>query len=121
MNRIINDWKPETQGLIQTLFKHGLTIESVDNGEEETNFNEVSLDTFIEETMACDEAHLYVRTPDDKSKVLYLVYGNNPGELVADYSVCPEIDAATDEHYKNWEGKKQPTKEQNYWFCSLHL
>ena len=114
MNRIINDWKPETQGLIQTLFKHNLTIDSVDNGEEETNFNEVSLDTFIEETMACDEAHLYVRTPENKSKVLYLGYGNNPGELVADYSVCPEIDAATDEHYENWEGKKQPTKEQNY-------
>jgi hypothetical protein len=35
--------------------------------------------------------------------------------------VCSEIDAATDEHYKNWESKKQPTKEQNYWFCSLHL
>jgi len=114
MTHTINDWKPETQSLLQTLLNHGLTIESVDNGEEETNFNEVSLDTFIEETMACDEAHLYVRTPDDKSKVLYLVYGNNPGELVADYSMCSEIDAATDEHYKNWEGKKQPTKEQNY-------
>lgn len=114
MNRIINDWKPETLSLIQTLVKHGLSIDSVDNGEEETNFNEVSLDTFVEETMACDEAHLYVRTPENKSKVLYLVYGNNTGELVADYSVCPEIDAATDEHYENWEGRKQPTKEENY-------
>jgi hypothetical protein len=112
--RIINDWKPETHGLIQTLLKHGLTVVSVDNGENETNFNEVSLDTFVEETMACDEAHLYVRTPENKSKTLFLVYGNEPGELVADYSVCPEIDAATDEHYKHWEGKKQPTEEQNY-------
>jgi hypothetical protein len=114
MTHTINDWKPETQSLLQTLLNHGLTIESVDNGEQETNFDEVSLDTFIEETMACDEAHLYVRTPDGKSKVLYLVYGNNLGELVADYSVCAEIDAATDEHYKNWEGKKQPKCKQNY-------
>ena len=118
MNRIINDWKPETLSLIQTLIKHGYSIESVDNGEEETDFNEVSLDTFVEQMMACDEAHLHIRTPEDRSGILYLVYGNSPGELVADYHVMDylgrdKLDAATDEHSKNWEGKPQPVTQQN--------
>ena len=105
---MINDWKPETKSLIETLQKHGLTIVSVDNGESKTNFADTTLDNFIEETMACDEANLYVKTPEGKVKTLYLVYGNNPGELVCDYTIAPEIDAATDEHYNAWDGRKQP-------------
>jgi hypothetical protein len=106
--KTINDWKPETKSLIETLQNHGLTIVSVDNGENETVFSEVTLDTFVEDTMACDEANLYVLAPDGKRKRLYLVYGNSPGELVCDYTVCNEIDAATNEHFKKWNGVTQP-------------
>ena len=114
LTKMINDWKPETKSLIKTLLKHNLTIVSVDNGEDETNFADVSLSDFIEQTMACDEANLYVKASDGKIKRLYLVYGNSPGELVCDYSVCPEIDAATNEHFNNWDGKDQPCCESNY-------
>lgn len=113
--KMINDWAPETESLIETLQKHGLTIVSVDNGDSEpTNFGDVLLDRFIEETMACDEANLYVNTPDGKRKVLYLVYGNSPGELICDYTVCPEIDAASKEHFDNWESKPQPKRVSPY-------
>ena len=112
----VNDWVPETKSLLQTLQKHRLTILSVDNGENQVNFIDVTLNEFINETMACDEAWLKVEAPDGKKKTLYLVYGNSPGELVCDYTVCPEIDAATDEHYEAWEGRKQPTKtEERGW------
>lgn len=111
MNTTINDWKPETKSLIRTLQKHGLTISSVDNGESVTNFADVSLSQFVEETMACDEARLYVITPEGKRKWLYLVYGNSPGELVCDYTISPEIEAAADEHYNLWESKKQPVTQ----------
>lgn len=114
--RTINDWVPETKSLLQTLQKHGLKILSVDNGENQTSFLAVPLDEFINETIACDEAWLKVETPDGKKKTLYLVYGNSPGELVSDYTISPEIDAATSEHYDSWEGRKQPTKtEERGW------
>lgn len=111
MSNTINDWKPETQSLLETLQKHNVTILSVDNGEGSIDLANTTWDNFIEETMACDEAHLFVRTPDGKRRTMYLVYGNDPGELVCDYSIAEEIDAAVDEHYTKWENVKQPTKK----------
>jgi hypothetical protein len=109
--RIINDWAPETRSLLKTLTKHGLTILAVDNGEYTTKRAGITLAKFVEECMACDDAWLRVQTPDGAKKTIYLVYGNSPGELPADYSVCDLIDAATDEHYNRWDGRAQPTKE----------
>jgi hypothetical protein len=110
MSKYINDWKPETSSLLDSLQNHGLQISSVDNGEYRTDFDQRDIDLFIEACTACDEAWLKVRTPEGKTKVIYLIYGNSPGELVSDYTVCPLIDAATGEHYNKWEGSKQPTK-----------
>jgi hypothetical protein len=106
--KTINDWRPESKSLLKTLQKHNVTILSVNNGDEDTNYADTTLGKFVDEMTACDEAHLYVQTPDGKKHVLYLVYGNSPGELVADYSIAPELDAATEEHYDKWEGRKQP-------------
>lgn len=106
--KTINNWKPESKSLLKSLQKRNITLLSVDNGETETNFAETTPAKFVNEMMACDEAHLYVQTPDGKKHVLYLVYGNDPGELVADYSISPELDAAVNEHYNTWEGRKQP-------------
>jgi hypothetical protein len=106
----INDWKPETNSLLETLEKHGLSILSVNNGEYSTKLADTTRDDFAEECMACDEAWLSVIAPDGKRGTLYLVYGNSPGELVCDYAICPEIEAACEEHFSNWEGRKQPEK-----------
>lgn len=95
--------------LLETLQKHNIDILSVDNGESKTKFDPDNIDAFIEETMACDEAYLTVRTGDGAKRTLYLVYGNDPGELVCDYSLSNELDAVTSEHYDKWEGKPQPT------------
>ena len=106
----INDWEPETRSLLEKLQKHGLVIHSVDNGEYRTKLADTTMDKFIEDCMACDEAWLSVVAPDGKRKTVYLVYGNEPGVLASDYSVCEQIEAATDEHYEAWSGRKQPTK-----------
>jgi hypothetical protein len=110
MSKYINDWTPETRSLLESLQKHGLQICSVDNGEYRMDFDQRDIELFLESCTACDEAWLTVRAPENKNKVIYLVFGNSPGELVSDYNVCPLIDAATDEHYNKWEGSKQPTK-----------
>jgi hypothetical protein len=106
----INDWEPETRSLLEKLQKHGLVIHSVDNGEYRTKLADTTMDKFIEDCMACDEAWLSVVAPDGKRKTIYLVYGNNPGELMCDYTVCAQLDAVCDEHSESWDGRDQPTK-----------
>jgi len=112
--KLINDWTPETRSLLKTLQSHGLTIVKVDNGEAETAFAGASLADFINEATACDEARLYVKTPTGETRSLYLVFGNEPGELVCDFSIDALVEAAVDEHYEKWEGRKQPLCESPY-------
>jgi hypothetical protein len=109
--KMLNDFAPEFRSLVATLKKHGATIVSVSNGGPRIPYESAE---FESEALACDEAHLYVMLPDGKKGSLYLVYGNSPGEIAADYSVHPVIEAATDEHYQKWDGKPQPMIESKY-------
>ena len=119
MKKLINDWRPETSSLIARLQKAGATIISVHNGEYSTKFSEVSIDKFILEAIACDTAHLFITLPCHSSARLFLVYGNNPGELVCDYSIPSRendstlLDEITSAHYDEWVRKPQPKMEVN--------
>ena len=106
----INDWNIETRSLLQRLHNAGIAILSVSH-EDRVPFDANKLDQFIEECSACDESYLSVRLPDDKKATLMLVYGNSPGELVADYTSHPLLDVVTQEHYAEWDGKPQPVKQ----------
>lgn len=115
---MLNNWTPETASLIATLKRHGFVIVRGHNGEEGFKLQpgRGGLKKFIADLIACDEAHLYVKCPKTgKTRWLYLVLGNCPGEIVNNYSVPREIldeadplDAATDEHYVRWQLRKQP-------------
>jgi hypothetical protein len=118
-NEMLNNWTPETASLIATLKRHKFTIVKGDNGEEVFRAPETAagMKNFIENLTACDEARLYVKGPNsDRTRWLYLVFGNSPGELVSDYSVpgfgvdagADPLDAVTEEHSNRWEGRKQP-------------
>ncbi len=115
MKNLINDWRPETAALLKRLIEAGITIVEVDNGEDETKFDKVVFDRFVLECIACDEARLYIKLPGrDKTNWLYLVYGNNPGELVSDYSfpgdnkeLAEKLDAVIKAHGDEWELKGQ--------------
>lgn len=113
-NEILNNWTPETASLIETLKRHGFEVVKGDNGEEQFNFDG-DMDKFIKNLIACDEARLYVKCPQTgKTRWLYIVLGNSPGEMVSDYSIPRELtspdllDAATEEHATRWEKRKQP-------------
>lgn len=115
--KMLNNWTPEVSSLIATLKRHKFTIVKGDNGEEAFKLADMSMKKFIENLIACDEAHLYVKGPgSDKTRWLYLVLGNSPGELVSDYSIPNDVadpavdpmEAVLDEHSKRWEGRKQP-------------
>lgn len=117
-NEMLNNWTPEVASLIATLKRHGFTLVKGNNGEESFRAptTAAGMKGFIENLIACDEAHLFVKGPgSDKTRWLYLVLGNSPGELVSDFSIPSEVnqnddalDQATSEHYNRWEGRRQP-------------
>jgi len=108
MKRTINDWEPETKSLLRTLQAAGAELDGGNNGEDEFRFKTEA--KFIEGLTACDEAHLFVNI-DGKRRWIFLVYGNEPGVLMSDYSCDPVLDMVCDKHYEEWSGRKQPTKE----------
>lgn len=110
----INNWKPEVKSLLRRLEKSGFLLDSGHNGEDEFKFDGDRA-AFVENLIACDEANIYVRHKDTPGKLfaVYLVLGNDPGELVSDYSwsECPagkELDAACFAHSEEWTGREQP-------------
>lgn len=108
--RIINDWRPEVSSLCERLQAAGFTLCHGDNGENQFTFKDKNLTKFVENLIACDEARLYIShssTPDVRIG-LYLVLGNDPGELVSDYGIPHDnkvagiLDDATIAHYTEW-------------------
>ena len=108
--RILNDWTPETTSLFDRLIAAGFTPTSGDNGEDRFKFDEAQKAAFIENLIACDEARLYLRSPDGKKVWIYLVLGNSPGEIASDYVCHDLLDSVIDSHYTEWSEKEQPTK-----------
>jgi hypothetical protein len=101
----MNDYRPEIKSLIRTLKKHGFVPHILNDGEELIRGNSIN----AEEICAVDEAHLYVQDVNNKKYYIYIVLGNDPGEVAADYSDHPDLEVAIEEHYNRWENKKQPT------------
>lgn len=119
-NDIINDWKPEVRSFLRTLVEAGFQLVSADNGEETVKFDGRNHAALIENLVACDEgwltaslANKYVVGARPHNVRFYLLLGNSPGELVADYAynnaIEEECDAVTSAHADKWEGRKQPT------------
>jgi hypothetical protein len=107
-----NNWKPEVNSLLRALEAAGCTLLTANNGEDRINLEDTSRENFVSELIACDESQLTVHCPDGKARTLYLVLGNSPGELVADYVCSDVLDAVTTAHYDKWESRKQPTTER---------
>lgn len=110
--KTVNDWVPEVSSLVNHLLDAGFELVKSDNGEETFRYTEGNLEEFIDNLVACDESHLYVKCPTDrKTRWLALVLGNRPGELVSDYLMHPDLDHIADVHYATWENREQPTKQ----------
>lgn len=116
--RIINDWLPEVSSLLGTLEKHGFTLLRGNNGEDDFKYSAAKRAEFIESLIACDEASIRVEKGGNQFS-LFLVLGNDPGELVSDYSAKTDellamLNAPTREHAEAWEGRAQPKRAASY-------
>lgn len=121
-NQEINDWNPETKAVLERFLAAGWTIEWTDNGEEGRK-PFTTLEEAIADVTACDEGWVRV-TKDGNSSTLYLVFGNEPGVLISDYTYPAEegsydakkgteawkkeLDGITEAHYQEWDGRPQP-------------
>lgn len=105
------DYEPETRSLLQSLTAAGFVLLLVDNGGTDVPFTG-DLDSFVEECMGADEARLYVRAPDGRRVGLFLVYGNSPGELVADHHIHAQLETVVVTHGKQWDNCPQPMRER---------
>jgi hypothetical protein len=81
--------RKEMRALIAALTASNHNVETFDDGDEERQ----AFNGDVETLLGCDEVYLFVRCPDDKLRTIYCVFGNNPGELAADYSENAALDA----------------------------
>lgn len=102
------NWKPVIASLVSHMRLAGFVASSVDNGdgwiETETD------DSAISEIEATDESHVLFTCADEKRPLwAFIVLGNDPCELVADYSAREteqgrKFDAAISEWSDGWQG-----------------
>jgi len=106
------NWTPVTESLFRHLWAAGITIAGVSNSERW--IITTSIDDALEYADGVDEAWVRVRLDDERQATLYLVYGNNPDELVADYARTKSssddwIEAPLQRFADEWEGVPCPT------------
>ena len=111
------DWTQPVMSVLLALQEQGLVIKGINDGE---GFHSiVKPDLAVQASVACDlitavdMAWVDVESEAGKATVL-LVLGNEPDELIADYSysstaVDIALTAASDTHCARWEGKPCPT------------
>jgi hypothetical protein len=105
----MKDYRPEVRSLLKSLRQAGFTPLSVNNGEENVRYSDVSKTEFLEEIVSVDEATIRLQH-NNKRVSIFLVLGNDPGEIACDYSDYDPLEEVIDSHYDRWENRKQPTR-----------
>ena len=114
------DWTVPVRTLIHQLQNHDFDILSVNDGEDDNHV--IGLSGTLAERQeatdyitAVDESYLRIGKGSERG-IIFIVLGNEPDELVADYGanteeMMPFIEEAVEAHRKQWEGKKCPLME----------
>ena len=109
-----NDWKPVVRSFCKTLVKNGVELVGADDmGDfpDDSIIKTSNIDEIVEHVCAVDESYILVKTPstdEGKHKVIYIVLGNGPEEIAADYTCDELIEKSCDEHYEKWENVRVP-------------
>ena len=83
----------EARALITYLLAAGCSL-SVHDGEETTIRRSVDPSAVFDALATTDADTLTAHFPDGNAAGFWLIYGNGPGELIADHDVTPGADAA---------------------------
>lgn len=100
-----NDWAPVVKSLIDELKKECLEPIGVNDGEE---YITVQKSSPTETITSVDESVLYVKDETGMKLAVFIVLGNEPEEIVNDYSADERIGRAVAAHSETWEGVPCP-------------
>lgn len=92
----------ETRSFLNRLLEAGFTLVNVFYDDDDDNIAVNTVDDAVEELTATDESFLVATNPEGNRVSVMFVYGNAPGELIANYSCDPLLDKAVDQHYDQY-------------------
>jgi hypothetical protein len=106
------DWSKPVSSLLNKLQQNGFIIAAVNDGEEtfKMDLKKSNLANRKEATdviTSVDESWVQVKKGDAKGR-MFIVLGNEPEELVCDYTDWNDLEMVITEHSIQWEGKKCP-------------
>lgn len=113
------NWKPVVASFLLHMQERGFRAFAVNNGDGFVK-TENNLFKTIDEATACDEASIRFHAPDNSFFTAYIVLGNEPCELVADFT-CRETEtskaftAAVEEWSDSMESMACPHEGMTAW------
>ena len=110
------DWSVPVKSLLGSFQEAGFIISAVHDGEEMIKIDQNLSKTKVRHSAAdtvvsVDESFVYINKDGMRAR-LFIVLGNEPEELVADYNYNPQLEElleeTIDKYVEKWEGKKCP-------------
>jgi hypothetical protein len=111
------DWTKPVASLLHTLQTSGFTIQAVNDGQEICKFDHLNSvkarKEAVDAVTSVDESYVRIHDANQYGATLFIVLGNEPDELVADWSHQPKfeqvrLENAIDAYINRWQGKKCP-------------
>lgn len=120
------NWKPIVASFLLHMQERGFRPYAVNNGdgfvktEKDKLCQQEIITLTVEEATACDEASIRLHAPDNSFFTALIVLGNEPHELVADYTsrdteTGKAFDAAITEWSESMEGTPCPYEGMTAW------
>jgi hypothetical protein len=108
------DWTKPVSSLLSKFQRCGYDIVAANDGEDYININK-NLSQLnkrkeaVDVITSVDMSNVYLLSPKGRKFSLMIVLGNEPSELVADYTYFEEeTETIIEEFCEQWEGKKCP-------------
>jgi hypothetical protein len=103
------DWSAPVASLLNKLQMNGYKIFSVDNVIIDQNLSvNTARKKAVKEIVSVDDSAVAL-IKDKKTFAVYIVLGNEPNEIVADYTDDEDLERVIDEYIDQWEDKKCTT------------
>ena len=121
---ITNDARPVMGSLLMTAALHGFKPEEIDDGEEIINLNSTDLGGKSQHGFtrdyagAVDEYYLDLRHESGHSVRLHAMFGNDPEDMVANFSISSDPDTeqawerVAKEFASRWAGRSWPKRKR---------
>jgi hypothetical protein len=101
------NWAKPIRSYLNIADLNGLTCTAVDNGNGWVTTK--TINGAVNEATACDEAQLSFVDPEGKRLWVLMVLGNEPEELICDYTVNDTLERTWETYHAKWRGKSCPT------------